>query len=85
MGNIPEDTVEFLAGCLTFAAWAALVDAEVVKITGFDREAFADWGYADAFADGVEPRDAAIAMLSRDDVGREFLALAGIDADEVLA
>ncbi len=85
MGAIPEETIEFEAGRLTFAAWAALIDAEVAKLTGFDREAFSDWAYADAFADSMEPRDAARAMLAKDDMGREFLALAGIDADEVLA
>lgn len=82
MGALVIDTVEFEAGRLTFEAWAKLIDAEVEKLTGFDREAFADWGYAEAFEDGVEPRDAAIAMLSRDHIGREFLALAGVEPED---
>lgn len=76
------DPVEFADGAMTFDDWLVAVDREVVKITdGFGREDFADWGYADAFDDAVEPRQAAIDMLAADVTGREYLALAGIDGD----
>lgn len=65
-----------------FTAWLAEVNAEVERITGFDRDSFTDWHYADAFEDGVDAVDAARLALANDDIGREFLALAGIGVDD---
>lgn len=72
-------TVDFEAGPLTFSAWLKLLDAEVVRITAIGHEDFADWGYADAFCDGVEPVQAARDMLAEDVTGAKFLDLAGIE------
>ena len=76
------DTVEFADGAMTFDDWLAAINRHVEKFTGgMSREDFADWHYADAFEDAVEPRQAAIDMLAADSVGAQYLALAGIDAD----
>ena len=78
-------TVEFEAGPLTFSAWLDLVDAEVVRITalgggvGLDRESFAEWDFASAFEDGLEPDQAARDMLAADTIGAGFLEIAGLD------
>lgn len=78
-------TIEFAVGPLTFSAWLDLVDAEVVKITlkasgvGLGREDFADWDYAPAFEDGLEPDQAARDLLAADTMGAGFLELAGLD------
>jgi hypothetical protein len=72
----PYGVVAFKDGPLTFPKWMKRVDAFVDQITGkigFTSEDFADWGFADAFEDGVEPRQAAIDMLAEDVTGHEFL------------
>jgi hypothetical protein len=80
-------TQEFAAGPLTFSAWLDLLDAEVVRITslqggvGLGREDFADWSFAEAFEDGLEPDQAARDMLAADVTGAGFLELAGLDGD----
>jgi hypothetical protein len=69
-----------------FDAWMRRVNAEVDRITGcvgFTSEDFRDWGYRDAFDDGVEPVEAAHQALAEDVTGRGFLELAGIDPDEL--
>lgn len=82
MSDTVHDTIDFAVGRLTFEQWLDAVDKAVIGFTGSSREDFRDWHYADSYADGVEPRDAAILMLSKDSIGREFLALAGIDPEE---
>lgn len=74
--------VEFKAGPMTFAQWMKAVDAEVVKITGgLEAADFADWGFADAFEDGVEPRQAAIDMLAEDVTGAAILKTKGLEGE----
>ncbi|MCX5516195.1 hypothetical protein C3941_19585 [Kaistia algarum] len=82
MDILAQDLVDFEAGPLAFEEWLKLIDAEVQKLTAFGRDDFRDWEYADAYEAGVEPRDAAIAMLSEDHIGREFLALSGIEPED---
>lgn len=79
-----DERVMFAEGPLTFADWLERVDQETVKITkSFGRDDFRDWEFADAFENGVEPRRAAIGMLSADGaIGQEFLRLAGIEPEE---
>jgi len=79
-----DDTSAFEGGPLTFEQWRELLDKEVERITGgFSIDDFRDWHFADAFEDGIEPVEAAHMMLAEDHMGREFLALAGINLDEV--
>ena len=73
--------VVFEDGPLTFETWFGKVSAEVVKITGLEAEDFADWGFADAFDDAVEPRQAAIDMLAQDSIGASFLELKGLQGE----
>ena len=74
----------FEAGELTFDQWKALVDEEVTRITlAFTSEDFVDWTFAEAFEDGVEPRDAAHRALAQDHQGRSFLEFAGINPDGI--
>ena len=71
---------EFEAGQLTFSQWLALLDKEVARITdGFSHDDFNDWGFADAFGDGVEPVQAARDMLAEDVTGQGYLEFAGIE------
>lgn len=78
-------TGEFEAGTLKFSEWLKLLDNEVVRITslkggvGLGHEDFADWHYAAAFEDEVEPVEAARDMLAEDTSGAGFLKLAGIE------
>lgn len=74
-----EEVIDFQVGQLTFEQWLDAIDVEVVRITGLGREDFADWTYADAFEDGVEPAQAARDMLAEDSVGSQFLTIAGIE------
>lgn len=76
--DCPYGVGDFSAGPMTFAAWMRQVDAFVDAITnnvGFTSEDFADWDFASAFEDGVEPRQAAIDMLAEDVTGAGFLEI----------
>lgn len=76
--DCPYGVGNFSAGPMTFRAWMNQVDAFVDAITdtfGFTSEDFADWDFASAFEDGVEPRQAAIDMLAEDVTGAVFLEM----------
>lgn len=80
----PYGVVAFEAGPMTFPKWMAAVDLFVDAITnkvGFTSEDFADWDFASAFEDGVEPRQAAIDMLAEDVTGAEFLEIANLTSE----
>jgi hypothetical protein len=64
-----DDQIDFEEGLLNFEGWRASVDRYVDKFTGkvgLCAEDFRDWGFADAFGDGMEPEDAARALLAED-------------------
>lgn len=70
-------------GAMTFTAWLQKVDEHVCRLTGGrTADDFADWHFADAFGDGVEPNRAAVLLLSADMIGRQMLELAGIEPEE---
>jgi hypothetical protein len=80
-----DETVAFEAGSLTFRQWMRKVNAEIDGITdsmGLTSKDFADWNYAYAFEEGVEPRQAAIDALAEDDIGKQYLEAADL-LDEV--
>jgi hypothetical protein len=74
--DMPDDLIEFREGELDFAGWRKRVDEAIDRFTGNNglvAEDFPDWGFADAFGDGVEPVDAARDLLAADAMGRGFL------------
>lgn len=47
---------------LTLNDWLLAVDRLCLEFLGIDRDSLTDWGWAEAFGDGMTPRDACIAM-----------------------
>lgn len=56
-----------------FENWLARVDAELLGICGLTHSDLADWTYADAFLDGVTPREAAESVLEENDFPMDLL------------
>ena len=58
-----------------FNTWMKQVDQELVKICGFTSTCLADYMYADAFEDELEPYQVALEVLEYNDFPLEELGL----------